>query len=227
MGSNVKKEVTGKGGRIVLFVSHNMAAIENLCSRCILMKNGREAMNDLTDIVVNEYLRENDSREIKSIENIVDRKGDGKIKFNKINYFDASGNEILSIKSGDKSVIRLHYTSLNKESHFANCRISIAVKLGLQSLIILSSELTSKNNITLNSEGYLDFIIEKVPLSVGLYDLTLFLESSGTIHDWFTVSNYLEVVDGNYYGTGVNYPAGWQGKTVLVEHSIKIYSNND
>ena len=33
---NISKE----GGRTVLFVSHNMAAVKNLCSRGVLLENG-------------------------------------------------------------------------------------------------------------------------------------------------------------------------------------------
>lgn len=35
------EEVTSRDGRTVLFVSHNMAAIESLCSRCIYLEHGR------------------------------------------------------------------------------------------------------------------------------------------------------------------------------------------
>ncbi len=34
------KDVSGKDGRTVLFVSHNMAAMQNLCNSVILLKNG-------------------------------------------------------------------------------------------------------------------------------------------------------------------------------------------
>jgi len=35
------KDVSGKEGRTVLFVSHNMAAVRNLCDRGVVMQNGR------------------------------------------------------------------------------------------------------------------------------------------------------------------------------------------
>jgi lipopolysaccharide transport system ATP-binding protein len=34
------QEVSGKGGRTVLFVSHNMASVKALCTRCIVLKDG-------------------------------------------------------------------------------------------------------------------------------------------------------------------------------------------
>lgn len=52
------QDVAGKG-RTVLFVSHNMASIRSLCSRAILIRNGRMVMDDNAEHVVNAYLSEN------------------------------------------------------------------------------------------------------------------------------------------------------------------------
>jgi homopolymeric O-antigen transport system ATP-binding protein len=46
------RDVSEKGGRTVLFVSHNLNAIASLCNRCILLLNGRvEAIGQVDDIV--------------------------------------------------------------------------------------------------------------------------------------------------------------------------------
>ncbi len=50
------KEVSGKGGRTVLFVSHNMTSINSLCTRCILLEDGQLTMDGETSEVVNRYL---------------------------------------------------------------------------------------------------------------------------------------------------------------------------
>jgi lipopolysaccharide transport system ATP-binding protein len=50
------KEVTSGGGRTVLFVSHNMASINALCSRAIFMQNGEVALDGFTEDVVTQYL---------------------------------------------------------------------------------------------------------------------------------------------------------------------------
>ncbi|MDT8316991.1 MAG: ABC transporter ATP-binding protein [bacterium] len=45
-----------KGGRTVLFVSHNMTAIQKLCARTILLDKGRLIIDDSSDKVLNSYL---------------------------------------------------------------------------------------------------------------------------------------------------------------------------
>ncbi len=43
-------------GRTVLFVSHNMASIQTLCDRCVLLESGRVAKLGAADEVIGEYL---------------------------------------------------------------------------------------------------------------------------------------------------------------------------
>ena len=50
------KEVSAGGGRTVLFVSHNMAAVRGLCTRGIWLRNGKVAMDDTAEAVVHAYI---------------------------------------------------------------------------------------------------------------------------------------------------------------------------
>jgi lipopolysaccharide transport system ATP-binding protein len=51
-----KMQDVGRGGRTVLFVSHNMAAISRLCSRGLLLRHGRLAFDGQTLEAVTRYL---------------------------------------------------------------------------------------------------------------------------------------------------------------------------
>jgi lipopolysaccharide transport system ATP-binding protein len=46
-----------RGGRTVLFVSHNMVAIQSLCRRAILLQGGQMALEGPASAVVSDYLR--------------------------------------------------------------------------------------------------------------------------------------------------------------------------
>ena len=52
-------DVAKSGGRTVLFVSHNMAAVKNLCTRGVVLQNGMLAYDGSTDEAVNYYLQNN------------------------------------------------------------------------------------------------------------------------------------------------------------------------
>ncbi len=51
------KEVSRQQGRTILFVSHNMAAIQNLCNRALLLHKGEIAEIGQPDVVVGNYLK--------------------------------------------------------------------------------------------------------------------------------------------------------------------------
>lgn len=60
------KDISSGGGRTVLFVSHNMASIKNLCSKVLILEQGKLAFKGNTDDSLGHYL----NRERKNIEGI-------------------------------------------------------------------------------------------------------------------------------------------------------------
>jgi lipopolysaccharide transport system ATP-binding protein len=56
-----KMQDAAKGGRTVLFVSHNMSAVEALCSRGILLEGGSVILDGSAPEAVRRYLRDNAS----------------------------------------------------------------------------------------------------------------------------------------------------------------------
>ncbi len=59
------EEVTKKDGRTILFVSHNLAAVQRLCKKSILLEGGRIKMVGSTEEVIRTYVGET---ELNSIE---------------------------------------------------------------------------------------------------------------------------------------------------------------
>jgi lipopolysaccharide transport system ATP-binding protein len=49
-------DVSAKEGRTVLFVSHNMLAIKSLCTKGVLLENGRSIFSGGIDTVINKYI---------------------------------------------------------------------------------------------------------------------------------------------------------------------------
>ncbi len=61
------REVAGQEERTVLFVSHNLAAVRKLCTRAILLNQGRIVIEGPPDAVINRYVRVNESHLAASI----------------------------------------------------------------------------------------------------------------------------------------------------------------
>ena len=87
-----------QGGRTVLFVSHNMAAVEGICSRGLFIDKGTLKKEGPTSQVVAEYLRLLSVTRQNNLEDtVIRRKGNGKARFTWIEILDEEGNFTESI----------------------------------------------------------------------------------------------------------------------------------
>lgn len=75
------QDISKEGGRTVLFVSHNMAAVETLCTRAISMKNGSIVDSGLPTKIISDYLQSSSFSERKiSFDSIEEAKGNENIR---------------------------------------------------------------------------------------------------------------------------------------------------
>src|SRR5215469_7494950 len=106
---NFQKKCLGKmgdvarAGRTIILVSHNMAAINSLCSRCIVLQGGRISFDGATDRAVECYYAESlaklrDCSDLRS----APRTGNGKARFSSvaIRPQDASSNSLPTAITG-------------------------------------------------------------------------------------------------------------------------------
>ena len=84
------QDVSRGEGRTVLFVSHNMDSIRQLCSSCILMENGKVVMNGESNDVIYQYLENNKEILIDKYDAIIGPK------------LEADGIELLELKIVDE-----------------------------------------------------------------------------------------------------------------------------
>jgi lipopolysaccharide transport system ATP-binding protein len=92
------KEVSAGGGRTVLFVSHNMASIKNLCNRAILLENGMVSFDGTVDKAIELYKSQN-NKDLKKDFNFSSKLVNEYIKLDNFKLSPIKGNYI-SISSG-------------------------------------------------------------------------------------------------------------------------------
>jgi len=69
-----------RAGRTVLFVSHNLAVVQSLCTRGLLLEGGRVAVDDSGPAAVAAYLRSLEARASTGVAHRVDRRGRGLVR---------------------------------------------------------------------------------------------------------------------------------------------------
>ena len=99
-----KMQDISKGeGRTVLFVSHNMAAVETICTRAISLENGNIDARGIPTNVISNYLNKNfNSKRILNFESINKSLGNDKIKILYAGIENASAtkiNDVINVSS--------------------------------------------------------------------------------------------------------------------------------
>jgi len=121
------EEVTKRGDRTILFVSHNMQAIQGLCKRTILLDKGKIIKIGPTGEVVQSYLRsDNISPAERTWESVHQAPGDDVIRLKAVRVKDKLGRISENIDVRDPVFIEIEYWNLKPGSqritglHFCN-----------------------------------------------------------------------------------------------------------
>ena len=211
-----KMSDVAKGGRTVLFVSHNMAAVTNLCQTAIRLSSGHMTQIGEASEVVGEYLSSISETSAITLDHRRDRKGDGRLRVTGVTFADGDGKAVEHLQSGKDAQIILHYeTAL--EASIQNVLVAIPIdSLWGQRLCTFQTDYVGSNLSEVSSRGRIICSIPNLPLAAGLYPFHVFLSSNRQIVDWVDHAGTVRVETGDYYGHG-KYPDRQDG-SVLIAH---------
>jgi lipopolysaccharide transport system ATP-binding protein len=216
------EDVSAKEGRTVILVSHQMPAIQNLCTRCILMERGQLVRQGKTEDIVNAYMSKGAELATGGLNNRRDRAGKGEVRVTSIELRDEFGEPIQEAIAGNDVVLGLNY-QVKDNLVLNDCIVCVEICKDLKKYFALSSALVDRKKLTLSGEGRIDFMVPAWPLSGGTYHVNIYVESDRIPQDHLNDASAIEVIDGDYFGTGKLHHEGWQGATVLVRHSWRLH----
>ena len=200
---NVMQDLRG-GGRTVLFVSHNLAAVENLCSRCIWIDAGEVRMDGESREVIQAYMGmmagpDNCALDLENVEN---RRGNGDVRYRGLEFLSLEGEPQKLIRAGDPVILRFHYHA-EKPVPYPSFGFRLYTELG--TLITDTSTWHHGLDIPLieAGDGYLDLEIGCLNLLPARYNLALWLTGiNGAVHDVVENGVTLEVEMANIFDSG-------------------------
>ncbi len=212
------EDVSQQEGRTVILVSHQMPAIQNLCTRCILMEKGRLVMHGATDDIVNSYMSKGAELALEGLNDREDRAGKGDVRITSIHLRDEAGNVIHEAVSGQNVNLSLEYEVKDGMS-LGDGVFCVEICKDLKKYFALSSALVDPRPLRLEGKGRLDFLVPAWPLMGGKYHVNFYVGTKEGVQDYLNDAAVIDVIDGDYYGTGKLHHEGWQGVSVLVKHS--------
>ncbi len=209
-------------GRTILFVSHNMAAVESLCSTAYLLENGQLVESGTTKTVVDAYLSSIPTLCNTSLEHRTDREGNGRLRLTDIEFRSDEGVPTAVVQTGKTLLISVAYTSTSDTVKNVEISIDIFAQNG-QCMLMLSNAMVGADFESVPGVGRFSCRVECFPLSPGQYPITLFCRVNGIIADWVSEAALLTVEPGDFYGTGRLPPATHGG--FLIPQKWQIQSN--
>lgn len=190
------EDVTRQDGRTVLFVSHNMTAIQRLCGRCILLRRGQVVASGTPREVVRSYLSAGKGESLPGTWidlDCVDRKRDGGCGFAGLSFSSGSqATEFFPYTNGPLEVVLA--IEADEEMEVESLGVTLYDTEGRKLVNADTSQLTEQLWLTAGTNR-LELKIGSLHLNPGVYTLGLWLANhSGSVFDDIPSAVEIEVV---------------------------------
>lgn len=229
-----------KGGKTIVFVSHGMETVKQLCERSILLNQGRIGSMGYSEKVVSDYrvnmhikeeltlkkqhekmneqqvtnkeIGKEATEKIETKEILTqDRWGLGTVEIIEVKFFAKDGDERHVFRNGEPLIVQMKYFAKTK---IEKPVFGIAIHRN-DGVLITGPNTKSHNNVidSIEGEGTVRYIIDSLPLLNGTYLFT------AAVYDFACVNPYdhhekrftFKVLDGEIKDYGMLYiPCRWE-----------------
>ena len=217
-----KMQDVSKGeGRTVLFVSHNMGSVRNLCHTGILLEKGMvKYSGDIASTIAKYQL----STQLNGGEEMVHKQGGYKASLKKCVVYSA-GNKIVSdVMSGEK--IRIVLTIENKTereiAYIDELTIGIDNMYG-DPCLLLNNICLGKTVVLAPGDNMVEFVIDRFPLATGIYKIGFYLSDRFGVLDNVEKAFILNVDSSSFYESGKYH----FNSKFLVDYDMKIVGDEE
>jgi lipopolysaccharide transport system ATP-binding protein len=193
-------EVAGEG-RTVLFVSHQMEAVQSLCTRAVWLQEGSVVRDGPTDDVIAEYLADTSTRlKTTPLAARTDRTGDGTCRLTAIAVDDGSGRPP---RTGSPMQVAVTISTNGGSPNGHSLALRIPVRDSMDRLVtVLGNDLSGETLQARPGHSTLVCRLDRLPLTPGAYALDAALRCNGTLADKVFGAAQFDVLPGDFFGSG-------------------------
>jgi lipopolysaccharide transport system ATP-binding protein len=216
-----------KEGRTVLFVSHNMVAVENLCQTGIVLSHGRVQFNGSQIEAIGHYLDSLGPSQ-GTLASRTDRQGTGAIRIVSIELRNTSGKQIGTVSAGQDVDIYFFFERRSGETFQGLCCRFILKTQFEVAVFVQDNFLTGDEFDDVPQTGAFVCRISRLPLPEGSYRLDYSVSPKrprDAILDKLDKAMHVDVIGGDFYGNG-KLPRLRDG-LCLVDASWRIEENSN
>jgi len=196
-------------GRTVVFVSHNTAAVENLCQKAMVLEQGRVVFHGEVKEAIGVYMTQVLSTvTATSLAERTDRGGSGALRLTRFHLEDEDGNPVVGARTGESATLVFGY-ECPSGSPQRNVTVSFAIHTASGAPLILHrTNFTGQDFEHVAPRGEIRCTIPRFPLVPGTYLVATYVEVGGELADHLTVGAQLDAEPGDFFGTGHTGVAG-------------------
>jgi lipopolysaccharide transport system ATP-binding protein len=197
-------EISKGEGRTILFVSHNMSAIQKMCNKSILMQNGTVIKIGDTESVIPQYINQENKTISLDLSKITERQGDQKLIIANAFFVqkNSKSNQLISLNETELHIL---YKINNINVDYREIRIDIGINDLYGTRVGWFSSWNKNHNVDKN-KSILIFKIKNFNLTPGEYNCNLFLGYNGEVADFIQEVNPFTVIENDYFKTGKAFP---------------------
>lgn len=210
-------------GRTILFVSHNMASVERLCSRAVLISAGQVAETGPTAKIIESYLDSGHQGSDVPLKDRTDREGDGSARFLELWMENDRGEQLDVARTGATLTLGVRYTLLDPLERY---KIAVGIYTSGGQAIVHFDTVSNPPPDNLQPSGVVKCHIPRLPLLSGRYSLNVSISrSTGQRADRIQGAMDLHVSEGDFFGTGKLPPKG--ASVLAVDHTWSVCLEDD
>ena len=196
---------SAKGGRTILFVSHNAGAVESLCTKGIVLNNGKVAYaGTQTDAI--QFYSDSMEKHNEPLSERRDRSGSGEVYVVNIKLKAKDGTEVHAHIPGESLFVEMEYENPH-DLKFPNILLGLVIKSHLDVPLFTISNYVTGDSLgrDLRKSGKFLCEIQALALMPGLYHLDYYINSQpkgAKLLDGVNGAVHFTVLESNYYGSG-------------------------
>ncbi len=196
-----KIEEVAKQGRTVLFVSHSMGTVLNLCSRAILLRAGCLTHDGPAESTIKQYLTYHSAKNAQAFENNPERTGNGTVRVVSARILNEVNEASVHLIAGRPASFEFRYKNITGDHREANILFAIYNQLGV-AVSLFDFSLTHGLVEQLGSGGIFKCYIPILPLPIGQYYVVIKLVVNGEDADFVPRALVFDVDNSSFFKSG-------------------------
>ena len=170
-------------GRTIVVVSHSLGSVQAICDEVAWLDDGVLRATGDAGSVIEQYLAEvREEREATETHATASRSGSGEITIDALEVLGRDGSATDVVRTGDTVTFRCHYTAA---AAVPNPVFALAIHT-LEGSVVTNPHTRDAAIVPteVSGSGFVDLVVERLPLLPGTYDLSGAITDSAALHTY-------------------------------------------